>query len=101
MAACDGLKPTQSRQIDVVGVPAKSSAAHTRLDTSRQAERPSTRTVATGTLTVDIDVHYVTGPDGDAVAARQAQAIAALLAWAGQQRAEPGGTETEEDEEAA
>ncbi|WP_276320670.1 hypothetical protein [Phytoactinopolyspora endophytica] len=41
------------------------------------------------------------GQEGDLLAARQAKAIAALLAWADQQRRRLGDSADEEDKEAA
>jgi hypothetical protein len=59
------------------------------LDITGWVERPSTDTIAIGTLTVTFDVRYVTGEQGERVAARQAEAIAALARWA----AHPNGGE--------
>jgi len=63
------------------------------LDTVGHLERASTDTITIGTLTVSFDVRYVTGEAGERVAARQAEAIAALARWA----AHPPGDDLGED----
>lgn len=62
------------------------------LDITGWVERPSTDTITIGTLTVTFDVRYATGEEGERIAARQAEAIAALARWA----AHPNGDDTDE-----
>jgi len=66
------------------------------LDIPRGSERPSTDTITIGALTVGFDVRYVTGEEGERVAARQAEAIAALARWAAHPRGGDIGDETDE-----
>jgi phospholipase C len=64
------------------------------LDTSGQHREPVTSTTVRavcGDLTVTFDVHYVDGPAGDRAAARQADAIYALLECVNGQVVVPAG----------
>jgi len=51
------------------------------LDSDRTVERSSTPTARDRSWTVEFEVRYLTGADGDRLAARQAEAIASLLSW--------------------
>jgi hypothetical protein len=66
------------------------------LDSGRAAERSSTPTGRDRSWTVEFEVRYLTGADGDRLAARQADAIAALLTWVTRQASdgarEPAGS---------
>ena len=52
-----------------------------KLDTHRLVERSSTQTGRDRSWTAEFEVRYLTGTDGDRLAVRQADAIAALLTW--------------------
>lgn len=66
------------------------------LDIHRGSERPSTHTITIGTLTVSFDVRYATGEEGERVAARQAEAVAALARWAAHPHGRDVAEETDE-----
>jgi hypothetical protein len=51
------------------------------------ATSPTTVHTVCGDLTVTFEVRYVDGPDGDRLAARQANAIYVLLEWLAHQDA--------------
>lgn len=72
--------------------------ATNRLDITPEAERPSTDAMTIGPLIVTFDVRYVTGEQGERVAARQAEAIASLARWAARNAQREG---VEEEQEAA
>ncbi len=99
--APESVAPDHLASKDVRPSARKSDPGTGRLDTSGQEERQSTRASDARTLTVDFDVRHVRGQEGDLLAARQAKAIAALLAWADQQRRRLGDSADEEDKEAA